>query len=130
MIILLDTSVIIDALRYRRGRREFLEQRSQAGDILACCVISVAEVYAGMMPSEAEATEEFFQGLECIEITEEIARKAGGLKYEWARKGRTLDIPDAIIAALALNLEDLALATDNQKDFPMPGLRFCALPTT
>src|SRR5712692_468737 len=127
MIIVLDTSVIIDALRYRRGRREFLQQRGQAGDILACCVISVAEVYAGMMPIEAAATDEFFQGLECIEVSYEIAREAGGLKYEWARKGRTLDIPDAIIAAVALSL-NLTLATDNQKDFPMPELRFLALP--
>jgi len=127
MIILLDTSVIIDALNYKRGRREFLAQRNQAGDILACSAISVAEVYAGMMPHEAEATDEFFQGLECIEISEEIARQAGCLKYEWARKGITLVIPDAIIAAVALSL-NLTLATDNSKDFPMPELRFLPLP--
>ncbi len=127
MTILLDTSVIIDSLRYRRGRREFLDQRAQEGDFLACCVISVAEVYAGMMPSEAAATELFLQGLECIDVSYNIARKAGGLKYEWARKGRTLDIPDAIIAAVALDL-NLPLATDNQKDFPMQEVKFLALP--
>ena len=128
MIILLDTSVIIDALNYKRGRREFLAQRNQAGDILACCVISVAEVYAGMMPNEAEATNEFFQGLECIEISQEIARKAGCLKYEWGRKGITLNIPDAVIAATVLNL-NLTLATDNARDFPMPELKLVALPS-
>ena len=127
MIILLDTSVIIDALRYRRGRRELLEQRGQQGDILACSVISVAEVYAGMLPGESGATEEFFQGLECIEVNQEIARQAGGLKYEWARKGRTLDIPDALIAAVALGF-NLWLATDNEKDFPMLESRILPLP--
>jgi len=76
MTILLDTSVIIDALRGQRGRREFLKERSRQGDILTCSVISVAEVYAGMKPIEAAATEDFFQGLECIEVTTELARRA------------------------------------------------------
>ncbi len=127
MTILLDTSVIIDSLRYRGGRREILERHSQAGDFLSCCAVSVAEVFAGMRPSEAAATEEFFQGLECIEVNYKIAAKAGVLKCEWARKGRTIDIPDAIIAAVALDM-NLMLATDNQKDFPMPELSFLALP--
>lgn len=127
MTILVDTSVIIDSLRYRRGRREFLEQRAEEGDVLACCAVSVAEVYAGMRPSETTTTEEFLQGVECIEVSYEIARKTGGLKYEWARKGITLDIPDALIAAVALNLS-LPLATDNQRDFPMPELAFVSLP--
>jgi len=125
--ILLDTSVIIDCLRLRRGRREFLRQHNQAGDRLACSVISVAEVYAGMLPTEQQATEEFLHGLESIEVTLDIARNAGGLKYEWARKGKTIEITDAIIAAVALSF-DLALATDNGKDFPMPQLRFVPLP--
>ena len=127
MTILLDTSVIIDFLRYRRGRREFLEQRAKDGVFFACCAVSVAEVYAGMRPSEAVATETYLQGLECIEVSYEIARQAGGLKYEWARKGVTLDIPDALIAAVALDL-NLPLATDNQKDFSMPELKFLPLP--
>lgn len=80
MTILLDTSVIIDALNFRRGRHEVLQQYRQAGNNLACCVISLAEVYAGMMPHEAQATDEFFQGLECIEINQEIARSGGLLK--------------------------------------------------
>lgn len=92
-----------------------------------CSVMSVAEVYAGMKPGEATATEDFLQGLECLEVSQKVARKAGRLKYDWARKGRTLDIPDAIIAAVALDL-DLPLATDNRRDFPMEELRFVALP--
>ena len=80
-----------------------------------------------MLPTEQQATEEFLHGLESIEVTLDIARNAGGLKYEWARKGKTIEISDAIIAAVALSF-DLALATDNGKDFPMPQLRFVPLP--
>ena len=128
MTILLDTSVIIDALNYKRGRHDLIKSYEESGDTLACSAINVAEVYAGMKPHEAQATDAFFQRLECIEINENIARMGGLLKYEWARKGVTLDIPDAIIAAVALSF-DLTLATDNTKDFPMPELKFLPLPT-
>lgn len=129
MIILLDSSVIIDALRAHRGRRELLEVRQQAGDTLACSVISVAEIYAGMKSNEARDTDEFFRGLECIEVTHEIARHAGQLKYEWGTHGKTITIPDAIIAATTLKF-NLFLATDNRRDFPMPDLKHFDLPTT
>jgi predicted nucleic acid-binding protein len=128
MRILLDTTVIIDYLRFRRGRREFLKARELAGDRFACSVISVAETYAGMIPTEGLATAEFFQQLECIEVTQEIACYAGGLKYEWARKGKTIPVTDCIIAAVALSF-DLVLATDNVKDFPMPQLKLLQLPS-
>ncbi len=128
MKILLDTSVIIDALRKKRGRHEFLNLSRQAGDTHACSAVSVAEVYAGMRPKEAVATKEFLEGLECIEVTQEIARQAGSLKYAWERKGVTFDIPDAIIAATSLNF-NLCLATDNLRHFPMPDLKLLDLPT-
>jgi hypothetical protein len=128
MTILLDTSVIIDALRMRGGRREFLEFRNQAGDALACSAISVAEVYAGMRPTERAETEEYLENFACIEVTQQIARLAGSLKYGWARKGVTIDITDFIIAATAL-VYDLRLVTDNRKDFPNPELKHLDLPT-
>ncbi len=61
MTILLDTSVIIDALRFQRGRREFLKQRNDADDKLTCSVMTVAEIYAGMMPSEARRLRNSFR---------------------------------------------------------------------
>jgi predicted nucleic acid-binding protein len=128
MKILLDTSVVIDALRERQGRHEFLDLRKRAGDTLACSAVNVAEVYAGMRPKEAAATKDFLEGLECIEVTQEIARTAGSLKYVWERKGVTIDITDAIIAATSLNF-DLSLATDNLRHFPMPDLKHLDLPT-
>ena len=99
----------------------------QAGDTLACSAVNVAEVYAGMRPNEAAATEAFFESVECIEVTQDIARQAGSLKYAWERKGVTINIPDAIIAATTLNF-DLWLATDNRRDFPMQELRLLDLP--
>ena len=79
-----------------------------------------------MRPNEAAGTEAFIESLECIEVTQDIARRAGSLKYAWERKGVTINIPDAIIAATTLNF-NLWLATDNRRDFPMQDLKLLDL---
>ena len=126
MITLLDTSIIIDVLRERRGRHDLLRQLAQQGHRFAYCPINVTEVYAGMRPSEVEVTADLFDRLEYVEVTFEIAQTAGNLILEWRGKGRTLELPDAMIAAVALQL-GLTLATDNRKDFPMRELEFLPL---
>jgi predicted nucleic acid-binding protein len=82
-----------------------------------------------MRPGEASATREYLENLICIEVTREIAQTAGTLKYIWARKGLTLDIPDAIVAATTLTF-NLHLATDNRKHFPMPEIIHIQIPTS
>jgi predicted nucleic acid-binding protein len=76
---------------------------------------------------EAEKTEELLASLEFYPVTWEVAKYAGALYREWRQKGRTLALPDLTIAAVAIT-NGLHLATDNQKDFPMSGLRFRRLP--
>ncbi|MGH9452646.1 MAG: PIN domain-containing protein, partial [Terriglobia bacterium] len=55
---LLDTSIVIDALRGKHGRDEFLKRLLQEGHLLACSSIQVTEVYAGLRPQEEAVTEE------------------------------------------------------------------------
>jgi predicted nucleic acid-binding protein len=127
MRILLDTSVSIDALRDRRGRREWLRGLLEEGHELACCAINVTEVYSRMRPHEAEATAELIDGLDYAGISREAARDAGELILELQRKGKPLSLPDAIMAAVALR-GDLTLATDNARHFSMPRLKLLPLP--
>ena len=124
---LLDTSVIIDALNDKRGRRELLLNLVKQGHLLACCPINVTEIYAGMRPKEEQATEEFLRSLEYYHLTWPVARLAGLLKRDHSRKGTTLTVADAAIAAVALVYE-LTLMTDNGKDFPMKDLTLYPLP--
>ena len=125
MTILLDTSIIIDALRNRRGRRGLLRSLLEQGHELACCAVNVAEVYSGMRPHEAEETSALVESLAYVQISREAARTAGGMRLELQRKGKTLSLPDAIIGAVALR-EGLTVATDNVRDFSM--LRLELLP--
>lgn len=124
---LLDTSVIIDALNGKRGRRDFLLDLVKQGHLLACCPINVTEVYAGMRPKEEPATEEFLRSLEYYHLTWPVARLAGLLKRDHGRKGKTVTVADATIAAVAL-IHELTLMTDNIKDFPMKELSRYPLP--
>jgi len=57
----------------------------------------------------------------------DIARHAGELKSQWAKKVQTIAVPDVTIAAVAL-ANGLTLVTDNQRHFPMPELLLLPLP--
>ena len=123
---ILDTSVM-DALNQKHGRWQMLRALVESGETLACSVMTVTEIYAGLRPREAAMTESFLDGLEHYPVDRELGRYAGLLKNEWAKQGRTLSIPDVIIAATALAYK-LVLMTDNRKDFPMPQLAIFPLP--
>jgi predicted nucleic acid-binding protein len=127
MKLLLDTSVLIDVLRHRNQRREFVAELVRAGHIISTSMLNVAEVYAGMRPSEEPDAEELFASLHLHELSGRSARLAGEMKNGWSKKGRTLTLADAIIAAVAIE-QGCQLLTDNRKDFPMPELQLYALP--
>src|ERR1700687_1582917 len=124
---LVDTSVIIDALNQKRGRWQLLGSLVKAGDTLAVSVVTVMEIYAGMRPHESQITQSFLSGLDHFEVDFELARYAGLLKNELARRGRTISATDVLIGATAL-AHKLILMTDNQKDFPMTALALYPLP--
>jgi predicted nucleic acid-binding protein len=127
MRLLLDTSVLIDALRSRRSRRTWLANLVHSGHSLETSALNVAEVYAGMRPEEEIKTKAFLDALQCHAITSTACERAGRLKNQWARKGRTLTLADTIVAAVAIEL-NCVLVTDNRRDFPMPEVRLYEMP--
>jgi len=124
---LLDTNIIIDALNGRKNRNLALVDLAEQGHTLACCCVNVAEVYAGLRSKEEARTADLLGSLEFYPIGFPVAELAGRLRRDYGRKGKTLSIPDTMIAAVALH-DRLALITDNPKDFPMSDLVLHWLP--
>jgi predicted nucleic acid-binding protein len=79
-----------------------------------------------MRPKEEGKTEEL-KRFTTIPITWDVARLVGILKRDHSKKGKTIALADATIAAIAI-IHHLSLLTDNAKDFPMKELRLCPLP--
>lgn len=121
MNVLVDTSVLVNALRDREGGAQALRRMILEGHTLAISAMTVGEVYAGVRVGEERKVEALLSTFECYEITAGLARRAGELRSSWRGRGRTLELADMIIAATALEYE-LALMTENRKDFPMEGL--------
>jgi len=119
--IILDTTVLIDALRNRNQRRALLAGLVVSGQELATSTICVAEVYGGLRPGEELATRAFLSGVDMVPVSPAIAERAGELKAAFRRQGQTRSITDMIVAATALE-NGLPVATDNRKDFQVPGL--------
>jgi predicted nucleic acid-binding protein len=113
--VLLDTAILIDALR---GREAALKWMDQMEDRPSASVFSLTEVYAGARSRREErqiaALETFFRWLP---VTIDIARRAG-VFLRLFEKGHGIDHADALIAATAEN-HGLELVTLNVKHFPM-----------
>jgi predicted nucleic acid-binding protein len=124
---LIDTNILVLAIRQRQNKWELLRGLVVTGATLSCSVITLGEIYAGMRPHERVRTEELLSVLDSHPVTVEVARLAGLLKNEWKVKGFTLTLPDMLIAATAI-AHGLTLITDNLKDFPMPELKIYSLP--
>jgi predicted nucleic acid-binding protein len=126
MILLLDSTVIIDVLRGRKDRRRKLANLIERGYFPATSSLNIAEIYAGVRSGEERRTTAFLDSLRCYPVTKSIARLAGTLKAEWSAKGQTLTLDDMMVAATAVE-HDLSFVTDNRKHFPVHGLLFYTL---
>ena len=140
---LLDTDILIDALRGNEKARNFLQ--SLPDDPPHCCsAITVAELHSGMRETEREKTTELIESLLALPVTKEIAEMAGKFRRERRNTGADigtkgtgkaagrqaaqkpesfdLELDDCLIAATAV-AEGLELATKNTRHYPMPEVR-------
>jgi predicted nucleic acid-binding protein len=118
--LLLDTTVLIDALRGRPAA-DRLRFARRAGDEPWTCAISVEEVWRGALPHEAPTIRRLLRGLRCAPIGVAEGERAGRWRRDFANRGTTLHQADCLIAAAAAGVSS-TLVTGNPKDFPMPDL--------
>ena len=111
--VLLDTDYVIDFLRGKSAVIVPLLQENAA----YLRILSVYELYAGMLPTEFSPTKDFIQGCHIEPVSLEIAQNAGIFRFKQRQKGITLSIVDCIIAETARSNQHL-VATHNKKHYP------------
>lgn len=115
--ILLDTTVLIDALRGRPAAQRLVSLRRSGVEPWACA-ISVEEVWRGLLPGEEWRARRLFNGLRTVPLGVGEGIRAGLWRREFAARGVTLHQADCLIAAAAVRV-GAALATANVDDYPM-----------
>ncbi|CAN5604206.1 type II toxin-antitoxin system VapC family toxin [soil metagenome] len=118
MTILLDTSVLIDQLRGDILAMEAVANAAADGERVICSVVTKVEVLAGMRREEERKTRRLFEGLEWIDVDDQIVERAGLLANQFQRSHSSIDPLDFVIAATA-ERHRARLWTRNRKHFPM-----------
>ncbi|HWB71153.1 MAG TPA: type II toxin-antitoxin system VapC family toxin [Egibacteraceae bacterium] len=122
MTALVDTSVVVDALRGDEAAVDTMIERRQDGPLHASR-ITLVEVLAGMRPAEEPRTRELLATLTWHPLSDEVAEEAGRLGRRWLPSHSGIDTADLVVAATARVLGVLLL-TRNVRHFPMfDGLR-------
>jgi predicted nucleic acid-binding protein len=118
--LLLDTTVLVDALRGRDAAAR-LRGLHESKEIPWICAVNVEEVLRGIREHERAVTMRLLRGLHLAPLGRAEGTRAGDWRRDFATKGITLSQADCLIAAAAVGVR-ARLATGNPKDFPMPEL--------
>ena len=117
-LVVVDTSVLVDHLRGHPGARARLRAAIQAGDELWSVTPVRTEILTGARERELEQVQDLFSVLRWLDVTTEVADRAGTLGAPFVRSHAGIDGVDLLVAAAA-ELLDARLLTLNVKHFPM-----------
>lgn len=129
-MIILDTNVISELMRPRPSPQVTAWLRDQRTDLIATTAITVAEIAAGLERLPAGRRRQDLQnsfdrirsaGLVALVFDEQAAARYGAVAWARERAGLKRDMPDLMIAAIAINAAAV-LATRNVKDFVESGV--------
>jgi hypothetical protein len=115
--VLLDSTVLIDALRGYRAAAGVRQMR-RVGDEPWVCAISVEDIWRGALAEEEPTIRRLFRGLRCAPLGVAEGERAGRWRRELAATGVTVHQADCLIAAASVGIGG-RLATGNPDDFPM-----------
>jgi len=115
--LLLDTTVLIDALRGRQAAERLRDLRDEGGPPYVCA-INVEEVWRGARSDDERAVRQLLGGLRVAPLGRAEGEQAGRWRARFAAQGTTLSQADCLIAAAAAGI-GARLATGNPRDFPM-----------
>ena len=117
MPVLLDTTVVIDALR-GRPVAERLRALIEGGEIPYICAVTAEEVQRGLRPPEVGRANAMLSSFRVATLRIPEGALAGTWRRDYGARGITLGQSDCLVAAAAMSV-GATLATGNPKDFPM-----------
>ncbi len=122
MSLLVDSAFVIDHLRGEPAAAARWERLFQDGDRPFVTEIVVCEVRAGLRDEDEDHLAAFLRPIEFIQSGPETAMLAGRWRYAAHRRGRSLSLADALIAAAADSV-NAAVLTRNVRDFSLMPVR-------
>jgi predicted nucleic acid-binding protein len=119
---LLDSTLLIDWLRGWQDVVDVMLRLVDRGHVLGTSCVNLAEIEAGLRQHERRRASALLDRLRLLPTDREAAHRAGRYQADWARKGRRIQTPDALVAGTA-RANGAVLVTHNIDDFPMGDLR-------
>jgi predicted nucleic acid-binding protein len=116
--LLLDTTVLIDALRGRPAAERLRRLRELSPTPPWICAVNVEEIMRGALDQERDTVGRFLAAMRLAPLGRAEGELAGRWRRDFARKGITLSQADCLIAAAAVGV-GARLASGNPKHFPM-----------
>ena len=98
---LLDTGTLIDCILDTGNTRQRVTSMIEAGDEIALCPITVAELYSGLTEKRRARWQEWLLALPYWQISAGAAMRAGVDRKSMSDAGKTLSLTDSLIAAVA-----------------------------
>lgn len=126
-MIVIDTSVLIDALHKEQSALSKIADLEESGEALCTTQINVLELYKGAYgPSRSEngleKVRRLLEALVILTIDDDVYDMFGELSSELKRRGKSVGDFDELIAAIALSHEAAIVTRDNHF-LTVPGLK-------
>lgn len=126
-LLILDTDILIDVLRGDANAILFLQTKSQQFQLAISAVTQMELMVGCRNKTELQALDKFLQRFQLLKVMESISDRATDLLRQY-RLSHGLLIPDAVIAATALEYNE-SFVSKNQRDYRfIAGLNFLAYP--
>lgn len=118
---LIDTDILIWILR---GNQKIIKKvlSLKAKARMAISVMSIAEIYQNIFPSELADTEELISQYVILDLDQKLAKMGGFYWQEYSRNLKNLSLADCLIAATA-KANEATVVSFNKKHFPMSDIK-------
>lgn len=115
---LLETDILIDLFKKKSYAIDLIQKLSSIGDVVTS-VLTISELRSGWDRKEASLyLPKLYAIAQAIPLTQEIAERAGELRYIYSKQGQLLPTVDTLIAATCI-VNNYCLVTRNVRHYPM-----------